>query len=1133
MLPAIRRNSVYLFGEPFWKVYCAVPAKIHKQGKYEPRYLIISKFRLYVVSSKAAGKLTTEVVQNVIFVKALHYRGDQLGLSIQRQSGKTNAVTFTCTLAAASALACSLANSLNHYFPGWPVSSLVNIQPTSLLANKVAADHLIDYPCGNFRWTYEAVADSEGCPLIDEIAWDIEKIYAFHEWKTLNLNDFSHFTARELTPLILALRYSPWFTGIWADSIRLSNAVAMAITKAVGEWSGLRSIRLIQCGLKHDFITALMLALTQNPNLHLDDVDLSFNDFDDYDSSSDSISEHLDTSKAVQLSNIRSLRFRRCGLTFKTLRCIMNVFTASATRRSSLRVLDVSGNMLKSKRDEKVLYGILPYTPELTELNLSFSGVRLAEIWSCLKCCGQNIAVLKIAGCHFHTKKNRQLTCQASIKDYFANATMLRHLDISQAIRMSPETLRSILMGLVTNQSISDIALAMNSMVSTGQELLSTLETSLPKLQCVSHLYLRDNEFNYSVPEIISAISEMPNLEVLDIGGKNFNVKRGDSTTVPKALQALAKIINKATSKLVEVNISDANLGTPSSILLSALVSAPTLQRLNICGNCIEDAGARLLAKVLMTNCCLEKICLDRNQITLSGFKDIANSLRENSTLTEMEFPIIDISRHTKVDREHAEAIMKEIEAVLHRNAVKCNTEEANTTKLRRIAKWSLIRAENEFTEFIRETEMAMIKCYCFSEYVDDNPVSTDLTRRWCILKNLLTSIFALCENSANEPSFKETPEQLASKIRSAIDDFYSNARATFNGQQKNFQLLHDTMEEKASHLLKTLHSDHDELPAYHKARAYRVATDLITTLAEAVLASVHEDRQVWVSYPSPTAQKRVLLPSSKGLQMPHLRTDIEIPLIQDGEQQNQQGSYSTKSEAYSEANETTFYGDNTEALRKRTIRKDNENKGYERFEWKYPGERVAIARTKPAANYKPFEGTYKTSAADASLIIRSTSKVMNWDSLSIYSERAIDCPSEHGSSSARKQMKQNKPKEQNSLSSHHGNLRGTLTRKYSSESAIAVNLSPMASTDSNSRNRSTCQQTTTTPLLYSAVTATLRSRKFQHYHLHSSRLHKRLFHSTDELANLGAKQNNVDGSPPPATPFYDAKENGTNEFEM
>ncbi|CDW56777.1 Leucine Rich Repeat family protein [Trichuris trichiura] len=236
-------------------------------------------------------------------------------------------------------------------------------------------------------------------------------------------------------------------------------------------------------------------------------------------------------------------------------------------------------------------------------------------------------------------------------------------------------------MGLATNQLISNVVLAMNSIVSNGEELLPTLETSLPSLQCVSYLHMRDNEFNSMAPEIVNALSEMPNLEFLDIGGKNFNVRRGDSTTIPRALETLAKIINNGTSKLAELDISNANLGMPISILLSALVSAPKLKRLNISGNCIEDSGARLLAKVLMTNCCLEKLSLDHNQITLNGFRVIANSLKEycmfqgqdlpriagnfrNTTLTEVELPIFDIYKHIKTDREKAEAVLKEREVV-------------------------------------------------------------------------------------------------------------------------------------------------------------------------------------------------------------------------------------------------------------------------------------------------------------------------------------------------------------------------------------------------------------------------------------------------------------------------------------
>ncbi|CDW57466.1 hypothetical protein TTRE_0000575801 [Trichuris trichiura] len=121
MLSAIQKNSIDLLGEPLWKAYCTVPVEINKQGKIETRFLIISKFRLYVVCPKLTGKMGVEVAHNVTFVRYLRFRDDQLEFTIQRQASKFHTMIFYCSLTAASTLACSLANSLVHYFPGWPM----------------------------------------------------------------------------------------------------------------------------------------------------------------------------------------------------------------------------------------------------------------------------------------------------------------------------------------------------------------------------------------------------------------------------------------------------------------------------------------------------------------------------------------------------------------------------------------------------------------------------------------------------------------------------------------------------------------------------------------------------------------------------------------------------------------------------------------------------------------------------------------------------------------------------------------------------------------------------------------------------------------------------------------------------
>uniref|UniRef100_A0A914PZA4 Uncharacterized protein n=1 Tax=Panagrolaimus davidi TaxID=227884 RepID=A0A914PZA4_9BILA len=112
-------------------------------------------------------------------------------------------------------------------------------------------------------------------------------------------------------------------------------------------------------------------------------------------------------------------------------------------------------------------------------------------------------------------------------------------------------------------------------------------------------------------------------------------------------------------------------------VILNALgVSKLTL--LDISNNEMGNSGARLLSKALQLNHCLQKLYIDRNQITAEGFGELSNALKLNRTLQSMPTPIIDVSdAFGKPDRSRVLTAVSEIERYLERNrSEKCRNEE-------------------------------------------------------------------------------------------------------------------------------------------------------------------------------------------------------------------------------------------------------------------------------------------------------------------------------------------------------------------------------------------------------------------------------------------------------------------------
>ncbi|KHJ44647.1 hypothetical protein D918_05314 [Trichuris suis] len=321
----------------------------------------------------------------------------------------------------------------------------------------------------------------------------------------------------------------------------------------------------------------------------------------------------------------------------------------------------------------------------------------------------------------------------------------------------------------------------------------------------------------------------------------------------------------------------------------------------------------------------------------------------------------------------------------------------------------------------------------------------------------------------------------------------------------QNFQLLLDTIEEKASPLLKKLNKDHGQSSAHCKACAYGVTADLIIVLAEAALASFHTDRQIWVSPPSQAMKET--LSWSKNLQTTNLSGSKKTQFAQSTEQQLQNSA--TKSEEHNKADEITLCCESVEPP-----------SGLESLERKFRDDKPAVARIKPVKRQKPSEAIFKTPTADISFTTQSTAQMMNWDSSSIYSERAIDCPAEYSLWTTNKNTNGKFDYQDYNLSQ--------VAIKSSSDSITATVHSPTEAIASSIRGRSTFpeQHAMTTPLPYSTVKTAQRIAKRARTHVSANiKGKKRLFHSSDELANCGVNEKKVEAGSTPEMPFLDAKE--------
>ena len=123
---------------------------------------------------------------------------------------------------------------------------------------------------------------------------------------------------------------------------------------------------------------------------------------------------------------------------------------------------------------------------------------------------------------------------------------------------------------------------------------------------------------------VINSISKNKSIKQLYMGRNTAGMKSEKKAVV---MEALVQMIQEDNCVLQALHLPDSRLKGDLYNLINALGSNNCLRTLDISGNQIGDAGARLLAKALQINSHLKTIIYDKNNITLQGYADIAHAL--------------------------------------------------------------------------------------------------------------------------------------------------------------------------------------------------------------------------------------------------------------------------------------------------------------------------------------------------------------------------------------------------------------------------------------------------------------------------------------------------------------------------
>ncbi|TSO57294.1 Capping protein, Arp2/3 and myosin-I linker protein 3 [Bagarius yarrelli] len=573
-----------------------------KNGKSEDRVLVLATWRLYLM----APKLPTKVEQtfNYLEIRAIRPQPEN---QVFIEMDKSTYVFKLQSSDHMDQLLCHINFSLSRIF-----NNSICV-PSIFQADGEISDGGHKYSpssetsveaqraCGGFSETYAALCDYNGITCKEEVQWDVDTIYHSQDNREFNLLDFAHLESR-------------------------------------------------------DFPQKMAAALAENPASVLHSLNLAHNTFDNQ-GVSNLIQQVCQLSKGLRLLNLSKTSFSSKGVS-----SLSQALCSSDDYSSSLLHLDLSKNPgILSGEDATNLYLFLAQPNCLVHLDLSGTDCALESLFGALlRGCCADLSFLNLSRNSFSHRKVKETS--PTLRQFFTSAFSLSHL-IMASMKMPPDVLRSLFLGLSSNPHISDLHLDISGceLKSAGATVIKDL---FPQVSSISTLDVSDNGLDADLYSVIPAFSRHPSLKHLLLG-KNFNVK---GRLLDEIVQRLVQLVQEEECGLQSLSLAESRLRSRGTVLVNALGSNACLRKVDLSGNGLEDTGARMLSKALQINTTLRSVTWDRNNTTAAGFQDIARSLEHNFTLQCMPVPLSDVTQAYRSSPEKTEKAVVKIQKALLRN---------------------------------------------------------------------------------------------------------------------------------------------------------------------------------------------------------------------------------------------------------------------------------------------------------------------------------------------------------------------------------------------------------------------------------------------------------------------------------
>ncbi|XP_038574673.1 capping protein, Arp2/3 and myosin-I linker protein 3 isoform X2 [Micropterus salmoides] len=626
-------------------------------GKTEDRILVLATWRLYLFAVKVPTKM--EVTFNFLEIRAMNtYPEHQVVIDTDKTTYSLRLQTQDQLDHMVSHINFALSRVFNNSIYAPPICRAEGDLTDGSHKFSPNSESSLDpqKTCGGFSETYAALCDYNGIACKEEVQWDVDTIYHSQDNREFNLLDFSHLDSRDLAVIVAAIAYNTWFTKLYCKDMRIGSEVVDQVLHTVSKSNSLEELTLENAGLKSDFPQKMASALSENPASVIHSLNLAHNTLDNQ-GVSNLIQQVCRLNKGLRLLNLS-----KTSLSSKGVVSLSQALCSSDDYSNSLLHLDLSKNPgVLSGEDATNLYLFLAQPNCLVHLDLSGTDCTVDSLFGALlRGCCADLSYLNLSKNSFSHRKARDSL--PTFRQFFSSAFSLTHVSLA-SMKVPPDSLRALFLGLSNNPHITDLHLDISSceLRSAGAGVIQEL---FPRVSCVGTLDISDNGLDADLLAVIPAFSRHPSLKHLMLG-KNFNIK---GRVLDEILQKLVHLVQEEECAMQSLSLSDSRLRQRGTVLVNALGSNACLRKVDLSGNLLEDSGAKMLSKALQINTTLRSVTWDRNNTTATGFQDVARALEHNFTLQYMPLPLSDVTQAYRSAPEKTDQALTKIQRALLRN---------------------------------------------------------------------------------------------------------------------------------------------------------------------------------------------------------------------------------------------------------------------------------------------------------------------------------------------------------------------------------------------------------------------------------------------------------------------------------